>query len=269
MSIINGDARDMDPSRFAPGGYQTIIADCPWRYGERRLRCLNGSSPRFGVGAEGHYQGTMTTDEICAMPVGKLAASRCHLYLWTTGPFLPDSIRVMESWGFKYTTIMFVWIKVNPGAWKDAQIWLRAYRETGGLFEPSFDVIREVLDAVTKPGVGYYTLSNAELLLLGWSGEKPFKHAEGQKARQVIYTQDGYVAIIDEPAVFAPLGPHSEKPEVFQDLIEWMYPQAVPRLELFARRPRKNWDSFGNELGQYEEEKNEKITGTVDDNLAT
>lgn len=41
---------------------------------------------------------------------------------------------------------------------------------------------------------------------------------------------------------------HSRKPEVFQDLIETVSPG--PYLELFARRQRLGWDSWGNECRQ-------------------
>lgn len=39
---------------------------------------------------------------------------------------------------------------------------------------------------------------------------------------------------------------HSTKPEFFQDMIERV--TVGPRLEMFARRPRKGWDVFGNEV---------------------
>jgi N6-adenosine-specific RNA methylase IME4 len=39
---------------------------------------------------------------------------------------------------------------------------------------------------------------------------------------------------------------HSKKPEFFQDLIETV--SDAPRLEMFARRERENWDVWGNEL---------------------
>lgn len=46
---------------------------------------------------------------------------------------------------------------------------------------------------------------------------------------------------------FAPVGAHSEKPDAFYELAEQLY--AGPRLELFARRPRQNWTTIGDELG--------------------
>jgi len=39
---------------------------------------------------------------------------------------------------------------------------------------------------------------------------------------------------------------HSEKPEYFQELIESV--SNGPRLEMFARRKRSGWDSWGNEI---------------------
>jgi MT-A70 len=42
-------------------------------------------------------------------------------------------------------------------------------------------------------------------------------------------------------------GAHSEKPDVFYDLIEAYFPN-LPKLELFARRRREGWDAWGNEI---------------------
>ena len=46
-------------------------------------------------------------------------------------------------------------------------------------------------------------------------------------------------------------GFHSRKPEVFLDLIEQVSPE--PRLELFARRQRFGWDTWGNEALEHVE----------------
>jgi len=42
-----------------------------------------------------------------------------------------------------------------------------------------------------------------------------------------------------------PRGGHSEKPEAFMDMVEAVSPS--PRLEMFARRQRLGWDTWGNE----------------------
>ena len=47
--------------------------------------------------------------------------------------------------------------------------------------------------------------------------------------------------------ISAPRTNHSEKPEVVYELIEKMYPNKN-YLEMFARKERKGWKSWGNEL---------------------
>ncbi len=214
MKTIAGDARQMDLAQFER--YQTIIADSPWKQNAR-----NNPSTRFGAGAA---YAQMTTTEICAMPVADLAAERCHLYLWATCPKLPDAFQVMEAWGFEFSTIAFCWVKTNRvRTMTNAIIAMeKAKAQTALAF----------MDWLTWFGVGFYTASNIELVLLGKRG-RPFKHKKGRKASQV---------------VFAPRGRHSQKPEIVQDHVEWMYPTATPRLELFGRRARENWTVFGNEV---------------------
>ena len=57
--------------------YNIIYADPPWKY-DRKI----------GQGvAEGHYH-TMDIEDICSLPVGKIAADDCVLFLWVTFPFL-------------------------------------------------------------------------------------------------------------------------------------------------------------------------------------
>jgi len=46
----------------------------------------------------------------------------------------------------------------------------------------------------------------------------------------------------------APVGKHSEKPELFVELIEKQFPN-VPKIELNRRGPaRPGWDAWGNEV---------------------
>lgn len=83
--------------------FGTIYADPPWQYGNQATRAAT----------DNHY-GTMTVDEICALPVESLAADRAHLHLWTTNGFLFDAKRVIDAWGFEYRSC-FVWCKPQMG----------------------------------------------------------------------------------------------------------------------------------------------------------
>jgi N6-adenosine-specific RNA methylase IME4 len=94
-----------DLGRLAESGevFGTVYADPPWRYGNQATRAAT----------DNHY-GTMTVDEIAALPVARLAGDRAHLHLWTTNAFLPHAFRVVEAWGFEYRSL-FVWCKPEMG----------------------------------------------------------------------------------------------------------------------------------------------------------
>ncbi len=77
------------------------------------------------------------------------------------------------------------------------------------------------------PGLGGGWRGNTEHLIVGRRGSLPFLGTQ----KGTWYT--------------APRRDHSEKPEVFLDLIEQMSPG--PRCELFARRQRLGWDTWGNQ----------------------
>ena len=87
------------------GKYSIIYADPPWRYDNKGGQ---------GV-AENHYP-TMHIDDICALPVADIAAKDSALFLWATFPMLPEALRVIHAWGFKFKTVAFVWLKQNPKA---------------------------------------------------------------------------------------------------------------------------------------------------------
>lgn len=93
---------ELDTSRR----YPVIYADPPWRYENPPMGGTNRS-------IENHYP-TMTLDEICALPVGELAADDAILYLWATAPKLEECFEVIKSWGFEYRTNI-VWDKEKIG----------------------------------------------------------------------------------------------------------------------------------------------------------
>jgi N6-adenosine-specific RNA methylase IME4 len=87
--------------------YRTIVADPPWRYD-------NGTATQGGV--EFQY-GTMTPEEIRALPVKDQADDDAHLYLWVTNLKLHEAraFDTLEEWGFRFVTIL-TWHKLgSPG----------------------------------------------------------------------------------------------------------------------------------------------------------
>lgn len=109
--------------------YQIIYADPPWRYKDK--------SKSHGGGAENHYS-CMDINDICKLKVP--CEDNSVLFLWTTYPQLEESFKVIKSWGFKYKTGAFTWIKTN----KDGSIYM---------------------------GMGRYTRANAEICLLATKGK--------------------------------------------------------------------------------------------------
>jgi len=126
-----------------------VYADPPWRFVTRspkgRGRCPDGPLA--------HYA-TMTLEEVFELPVAQEAAPDAALFLWVTDPFLPMGLRLIEAWGFRYSTVAFTWAKT-----------LRSGRDGWHM------------------GTGYWTRSNPEMCLLGVRGRPRRK---SRSVRQLI-----------------------------------------------------------------------------------
>ncbi len=95
--------------------YQIIYADPPWQYSSKELYgdkingYKNGQRKRFAK-LERKYP-TMSVRDICSLNIDLFMDKDCACFLWVTDSHLKEGIKVMESWGFKYKTIAFVWLK--------------------------------------------------------------------------------------------------------------------------------------------------------------
>jgi len=94
---------------FPTKKYTVIYADPPWPFGSR-TRGPKSSDPFVPISA--HYP-TMSIKQIYKLPVGQISASTCACFLWVPDAFLKQGIQALESWGFKYKTIAFVWSKLT------------------------------------------------------------------------------------------------------------------------------------------------------------
>lgn len=114
------------------GGFATVLADPPWRFANRT-----------GKVAPEHRRldrySTLSLDEICSLPVEEIVAPNAHLYLWVPNALLPEGMRVMQDWGFRYVSNI-VWSKVRKDGLPDGR------------------------------GVGFYFRNTTELLLFGVKG---------------------------------------------------------------------------------------------------
>lgn len=118
--------------------FGTIYADPAWEF---RYQTVHG-------GSFAHYP-AMPLDEICALPIRKLAAEFCHLHLWCPTALLYEAPpAVFAAWGFTYKSLL-AWrkIKLRPGPghyWRNTpELLLTAVRGNGGFLDRNLDAFVE------------------------------------------------------------------------------------------------------------------------------
>lgn len=84
--------------------YNIIYADPAWSYRDKALNGNRGACCKYPV---------MKIEDICNLPVKKIADNDCILFMWVTMPKLNECFEVIKKWGFVYKTCGFVWIKQN------------------------------------------------------------------------------------------------------------------------------------------------------------
>ncbi len=87
--------------------YQCILIDPPW---------LERGGGKIKRGADRHYALLKTRDmpQVIYQSGMWKPAENCHLWLWSTNNFLPDSLWLIEALGFRYITNA-VWTKPRIG----------------------------------------------------------------------------------------------------------------------------------------------------------
>jgi N6-adenosine-specific RNA methylase IME4 len=124
-------------------------------------------------------------------------------------------------------------LTIADSADTDAHLWLWG---TNAMLEDAYRVVRAwgfaPLNLVTwckrQPGVGNYLRNNTEHCIFATRG-KPMTPENKPISTWYIW----------------PRAEHSKKPDAFYDLVEQVSPG--PYLEMFARRNRLGWDTWGNE----------------------
>lgn len=130
--------------------YNIIYADPPWEYKQ------TGSKTNSRGTAKQHYN-TMTTDEICRLPIREIKTEDAICFMWATFPNIDQALCVMKAWGFKYKTAAFVWVKKNKKS--NTNFW----------------------------GMGAYTRANAEVCLIGISKKTKAKQCvKSNSVHQII-----------------------------------------------------------------------------------
>lgn len=145
------DAGDDLLGQYGGRKFQTILADPPWQF-QNRTGKMAPEHKRLS-----RYP-TMTLEDICDMPVEALAGDPAHLYLWVPNALLPEGLKVMEHWGFKYKSNI-IWYKI---------------RKDGG---------------PDRRGVGFYFRNVTEVLLFGVRGKNARTLQPGRSQENIISSQ--------------------------------------------------------------------------------
>src|SRR6185312_4725579 len=91
--------------------FKTVLADPPWQF-------IN----RTGKVAPEHRRlsryGTMSVQEISALPLAEAVDDTAHLYLWVPNALLPEGLKVLQAWGFDYKSNI-VWHKLRKDGGSD------------------------------------------------------------------------------------------------------------------------------------------------------
>lgn len=93
------------------GGYGVILVDPPWHY-EGYGKASSGVPQR----AEEQHYPTMTFEQMAYLPVARLAAPDCALFMWSTSSHTPQAFDLARAWGFTFSSKAFTWAKVNRRA---------------------------------------------------------------------------------------------------------------------------------------------------------
>lgn len=195
--------------------YRAIVVDFPWGF---KARAPN-RNPQSDRSVERHYK-TMSKAEILSFANemrGLAHKDGCHVFMWTTGPFLEFSFQVLKAMGARYSSVAFTFIKLRK------QFQNQVHFTTTDIAE---------LESLFRVNLGFTTRKNAEYCLLGRIGS-PKRKAKDVRELIIDYQRE-----------------HSRKPDETLKRVE-RYCDG-PYLELFSRSSRPGWTHWGDETGKFD-----------------
>jgi N6-adenosine-specific RNA methylase IME4 len=235
------------------GPFAAIVADPPWSFDDKGTRLAPSYKGKQRKDKTKKHYNVLSLKDICALPVGGIAADDTYLFLW-----IPAALRespcyqiekedsdemwysqrrkdacqkdvvaysctgfhraVMEAWGFTPTGAEIIWIKGRIPVVK---------------VQPCDEVIEVQPTFVLQIGGGHTVRNAHEVCVIGRRG-KPTRLDKGVPS-----------------VIVASRGEHSAKPDAFYTLVERLCPG--PYIDLYGRRRASDsWDVWGDEAPQKE-----------------
>jgi N6-adenosine-specific RNA methylase IME4 len=142
-----------------------------------------------------------------------------------------EAYQVVESWGFTPETIL-TWCKPGPGL--------------GGGFRGNTEHLIVARRGWSSVNPTCDTCGGRARGIRKCSCKVPAWRVKGKLLEESDAQKKSFLSTASGTWYIAPRKNHSEKPELFQDLIEQMSPG--PYIELFARQTRLGWTSVGDEI---------------------
>ena len=133
--------------------YQIIYADPAWDFKGGGIYQDSGRKDRS---ISSQYKLTKTND-MAKLPIKDITDKDAFLFMWCTDSHLKQGIELMEAWGFRYSTIAFIWVKQYA---------------SGSLCS----------------NVGRWTMKNCEIVLLGLKGT-PLKYKKAKNIKQLVMAE--------------------------------------------------------------------------------
>jgi N6-adenosine-specific RNA methylase IME4 len=209
---VNPDGPIRGASLFAPlpvieKGWSCISFDPP-------LHFVSWGPGGQGRAPSGHYK-THPIETLATLPVQAVLARHAWGFFWSSGAPFDKTRALMPAWGFKYSSVGFVWFK------------LKRSNGAGPRFISTSDLESEFFF-----GLGKTTRQGVEFCLLGRRGRTK---RLAKDVRQIIC---------------APVREHSRKPDELYERVEQFCPG--PRLDLFGRQSRVDWAVRGDERTKFD-----------------
>lgn len=209
--------------------FNIICADPCWSFNDK----LEMSDVKRGAASQ--YD-LLCNKDIIGLDVKGIAADDAVLALWVPSSLLKDGISTMESYGFALKQT-HIWVKTKKEPHKDLITSLLKIKSLEDIKLSIKQLYSFKFNDILYFGMGRLFRQTHEMVLIGTRG-KIYQHLENKSQRSVH---------------FAPIGKHSQKPEILQDMLDIMFPNPdLKRVELFARRNRPGYLCVGNEChGHY------------------
>ncbi len=160
-------------------------------------------------GAAAKYRVT-TTYDLCCMPIRYMLEPDSILIMWYLGCMPEDAHQLAKAWGFNR------FLNVNGFIWG-----------------------KKTKKGLTHMSMGHFTRACTESAMIYYNGN--LSNIIKDKSIRAYFEAP---MPVDDNGKYI----HSAKPDEFYDLIDRLVGTDCNRLDMFARKERDNFDSFGDEL---------------------